>query len=89
MTELAGFDTTFDFRNEARAGEDPHSTSPTLRAYHKLLWSKPLPSGDPFDLDDTTPPFLHHLSSRGEFYLTKRFSQSDVDQPSRRTATIA
>lgn len=42
-----------------------------LKAYHKLLWSKPLPSGDPFDLDDTKAgAYLHHLSSRGEFRLS-------------------
>jgi len=65
-----GFDLTFDFRTDA-SGRDPDSTSPTLKGYHKLLWSKPLPSGDPFDLDDTTPDaYLHHLSARGEFYLT-------------------
>lgn len=70
MGDVGGFDPTFDFRADAGGG-DPDSTSPTLRAYHKLLWSKPLPSGDPFDLDDTTPPYLHHLSAaRGEFYLT-------------------
>jgi hypothetical protein len=71
MTQFGGFDPTFDFRTEAGEGEDPDSTSPTLKAYHKLLWSKPLPNGDPFDLDDTKPgAYLHHLSSRGEFYLT-------------------
>jgi uncharacterized protein DUF6994 len=71
MTQFGGFDPTFDFRTEAGIGEDPDSTSPTLRAYHRLLWSKPLPSGDPFDLDDTKPgAYLHHLSARGEFYLT-------------------
>ena len=71
MSQFAGFDPTFDFRTEASIGEDPDSTSPTLKAYHRLLWSKPLPSGDRFDLDDTTQgAYLHHLSARGEFYLT-------------------
>jgi hypothetical protein len=69
MTDISGFDPAFDFRTDA-GGRDPDSNSPTLKAYHKLLWSKPLPNGDPFDLDDTTPgAYLHHLSSRGEFYL--------------------
>jgi len=70
MTEFPRFDPTFDFRSEVGVGEDADSASPTLRAYHKLLWSKPLPSGDPFYLDDTTPPYLHHRSARGEFLLT-------------------
>jgi hypothetical protein len=70
MRDIGGFDPTFDFRTDAGGG-DPDSTSPTLRTYHKLLWSKPLPSGDPFELDDSIPlPHLLHLSSRGEFYLT-------------------
>jgi hypothetical protein len=70
VTQFGKFDPTFDFRTEAGGG-DPDSTSPTLRAYHRLLWSKPLPNGDPFDLDDSKPlPHLHHLSARGEFDLT-------------------
>jgi hypothetical protein len=69
MSDLGRFDPTFDFRTDAGGG-DPDATSPTLREYHKLLWSKPLPSGDPFDLEDTKPrAYLHHLSARGEFYL--------------------
>jgi hypothetical protein len=71
MTQFNGFDPTFDFRSEIRSWEDADAASPTLRAYHKLLWSKPLPNDDPFDLDDTGPrPYLHHLSRRGEFLLT-------------------
>ena len=35
-------DTTFDLRTDA-AGKDPDTYSPTLRRYHQLLWSKPLP----------------------------------------------
>ena len=70
MGDDLGFDPTFDFRTDAGGG-DPDSTSPTLRAYHKLLWSKPLPSGDLFELDDSKPlPHLHHQSARGEFDLT-------------------
>jgi hypothetical protein len=63
-------DTAFDFRSDAR-GKDPDSHSPTLRRYHRLLWSKPLPSGASFDLSDTTPGvYLHHCSSLGEFFLS-------------------
>jgi hypothetical protein len=69
MGDIGGFDPTFDFRTEAGGG-DLDSTSRTLRAYHKLLWSKPLPSGTSFNLDDTTPgAYLHHRSERGEFRL--------------------
>jgi len=51
-------------------GGDPDATSPTLRAYHKLLWSKPLPSGDLFDLNDNKPGYyLYHNSALGDFSL--------------------
>ncbi len=63
-------DTSFDFRTDA-GGKDSDAASPTLRRYHKLLWSKPLPSGALFDLDDTTPgAYLHHRSGLGEFWLS-------------------
>lgn len=63
-------DTTFDFRTDA-GGKDPDTYSPTLRRYHKALWSKPLPSGQLFLLDDTTPGvYLHHRSNLGEFILS-------------------
>ena len=52
-------------------GGDPDSRSPTLRRYHKLLWSKSLPSGELFSLDDTGPkPFLEHRSELGNFKLS-------------------
>ncbi|HMB18970.1 MAG TPA: hypothetical protein VKO41_06600 [Gaiellaceae bacterium] len=63
-------DITFDFRSDTPPGADPDSSSPTLRRYHQLLWSKPLPNGAPFELDIATPPYLHHRSELGEFWLT-------------------
>lgn len=64
-------DTTFDFRADTPPGKDPDKYSPTLRKYHKLLWSKPLPGGTMFGLSDTTPgAYLHHQSSLGEFVLS-------------------
>ncbi|MCK9548087.1 MAG: hypothetical protein M0Q37_06200, partial [Sphaerochaeta sp.] len=62
-------DVDFDFSTDARGG-DPDSTSPTLRRYHRLLWSKMLPSGRIFTLrDDVSGAYLYHSSDRGEFYL--------------------
>jgi len=57
--------TSFDFRLDA-GGKDPDSYSPTLRRYHQLLWSKPLPGGAFFDLD-FVDGYLHHRSDLGEF----------------------
>lgn len=71
-------DTTFDFQSDTPKGKDPDKYSPTLRAYHKRLWSKPLPNGIPFDLvDTTTGVYLHHRSDVGEFKLS-----SDTEIPS-------
>jgi hypothetical protein len=68
---LKAIDITFDFRSDTPPEKDPDALSPTLRRYHQLLWSKPLPSGAPFELDVTTPrPYLHHRSELGEFFLS-------------------
>ena len=62
-------DTKFNFYSDARSG-DPDSTSPTLRKYHKILWSKPLPNGKTFDLcDNKNGVYLYHKSELGEFFL--------------------
>jgi hypothetical protein len=64
-------DITFDFRSDTPPGKDPDKYSPTLRRYHRQLWSKPLPTGAVFELVDTTPRvYLHHRSQLGEFWLS-------------------
>lgn len=68
-------DITFDFRSDTPGyglpRVDPDASSPTLRRYHQFLWSKPLPSGAPFELDVITPGvYLHHRSALGEFRLS-------------------
>ena len=63
-------DITFDFRTDANGG-DPDITSPMLQMYHKTLWSKPLPNGMNFNLDDTRSGiYLYHKSELGEFFLS-------------------
>jgi hypothetical protein len=70
MTKPNELDITFDFRTDTPVGKDPDSHSPTLRRFHRLLWSKSLPNGERFDLVDTTPRvYLHHKSELGEFWL--------------------
>lgn len=64
-------DITFDFRRDTREGRDPDTDSKTLRRYHKRLWSRRLPNGELFELDDTTPgKYLHHRSAMGDFSLS-------------------
>jgi uncharacterized protein DUF6994 len=65
VTDGSAIDPTFDVRRDA-GGQDPDSHSRTLRRYHQLLWSKPLPSGTMFTLDAA----LHHRSKLGEFWLS-------------------
>lgn len=63
-------DITFDVRTDSNGG-DPDCSSNTLRYYHKLLWSKTLPNGKSFILDDKKENFyLYHKSELGEFFLT-------------------
>jgi len=50
-------DTTFDHRIEA-GGRDIDKYSPTLKKHHQLLWSKPLPSGEMFDLKPMSNRYL-------------------------------
>lgn len=70
MPSRPEIDTTFDFRSDA-GGRDPDSHSPTLRRYHRLLWSKPLPDGTVFELKDLrSKGYLGHQSERGEFLLS-------------------
>ncbi len=70
MSQLLNIDTTFDFRTDSR-GKDPDLHSPTLRRYHQLLWSKPLPDGTIFSLEDLkSKGYLLHRSRHGEFRMS-------------------
>jgi hypothetical protein len=62
-------DTTFNVYTDANGG-DPDSTSPTLRSYHEILWSKTLPNGKTFELtNNKSGVYLYHNSDLGEFCL--------------------
>jgi hypothetical protein len=62
-------DTTFDVRTDSN-GRDPDNSSNTLKQYHKFLWSKELPTGKLFELDDTIKnAYLYYKSELGEFFL--------------------
>jgi hypothetical protein len=66
-------DISFDFRKDTPdyPRRDPDACSPTLRRYHKFLWSKSLPGGAHFDLDDTRrDAYLYHGSTLGQFFLS-------------------
>lgn len=62
-------DPKFNVYSDANGG-DPDKTSPMLRAYHKILWSKKLPNGEKFELtDDKKGAYLYHHSGLGEFFF--------------------
>ena len=63
-------DINFDVYSDTPEGKDPDSFSPTLRKYHKILWSKSLPNNKEFHLNLDTPKLLHHESALGEFFLS-------------------
>ena len=62
-------DITFNFTTDTPPGRNPDIRSPTLRRYHRLLWSKPLPSGPTFELSERGY-YLYHRSELGEFTLS-------------------
>ena len=62
-------DTTFNVYSDAQGG-DPDSTSPMLRKYHSILWSKHLPNGKIFELTaNKNGVYLFHDSELGEYRL--------------------
>ncbi len=64
-------DSSFNFGSDTPPGGDPDKDSPTLHRYHQLLWSKPLPTGERFDLVDARPDnYLVHRSGLGVFFLS-------------------
>jgi len=63
-------DIAFDVYSDTPKGRDPDSHSKTLRRYHQLLWTKPLPSGVNFILSDEIPRKLYHKSELGDFLLS-------------------
>ena len=63
-------DTAYDVRTDA-GGRDPDSHSATLRQYHRLLWSKQLPTGHMFELKEkVNGAYLYHQSDLGTFSLS-------------------
>lgn len=68
MSECA-VDVTFDFLSETPPGKDADAVSPTLRRYHQLLWSKPLPSGPDLVLQTEPGAHLVHRAQEQTHYL--------------------
>jgi hypothetical protein len=71
MEDPCEIDVDYNFFTDTPAGRDPDSHSPTLRRYHQLLWSKPLPDGRPFELHAgrTRSPYLVFQANGTRFVL--------------------
>ena len=80
-------DTDFDHRSDA-GGKDPDSASPTLRKHHQLLWSKSLPSGTLFSLDQEAGSYLVHRSELGDFALSSDTIINSLRATKRNAAVI-
>lgn len=67
------FDTNFDFRSDTPAGKDPDKFSKSLKQHHKFLWSRPLPHGESFQLEeysDLKSGYLKLLTDQSEFKVS-------------------
>lgn len=58
-------DPNFDFRSDTPPNKDPDAFSPTLKSYHKFLWSKELPNGQRLNLSDGVKGHYLHFSKCG------------------------
>ena len=54
-------DTSFDFRRDSN-GKDPDAFSPTLRKYHRLLWSKQLPIGERLEIEEMNSTLIYRFN---------------------------
>jgi len=62
-------DTTFNFYSDSN-GKDPDWASPTLRKYHRILWSKELPNGESLDLSEKVKgSYLYARINELELYI--------------------
>ena len=55
-------DVNFYFYSDNPSGKDLDSYSATLRNYHQIPWSKPIPNDAIFTLDDYIPRKSHALN---------------------------
>lgn len=63
-------DISFDFRSDS-GGRDPDTASRTLKNYHKVLWSKALPSGNLLRLEEpSSSGYLVFKDNDKDFFLS-------------------
>lgn len=67
---VARVDVAFEFHKNTSAGKDPDLFSPTLREYHRSIWSMQLPSGQMRALTSAGKVYFQYESSFGKFALS-------------------
>lgn len=69
---MAIIDTSFLMYSDTPANKDPDTYSRTLHEYHRLLWTKQLPSGSQFVLipSEDAPFYLGYRSLTGDILLS-------------------
>lgn len=70
-------DPTFDFRNDSN-GKDPDAYSPTLRKYHRLLWSKQLPIGERLELEENNSSLVYRFNMQTMKFGSDSISNSYI-----------
>ena len=68
-------DISFDFRSDSN-GKDPDSSSPTLRSYHRFLWSKGLPIGEQLELEEVGPNLIYRFNMQTIEFSSDSISNS-------------
>jgi hypothetical protein len=71
-SEKLKIDTSFDFRSDSN-GKDPDSHSPTLRSYHRHLWSKELPNGELLKIEEIDSKLVYRFNMQ-----TIRFGSDSI-----------
>jgi hypothetical protein len=70
--KILKIDTSFDFRNDS-SGRDPDTYSPTLRKYHRFLWTKQLPIGERLEIEEINSRLVYRFNMQ-----TLKFSSDSI-----------
>ena len=70
-------DTSFDFRSDSN-GKDPDAYSPTLRSYHRFLWSKQLPIGERLEIEEMNSTLIYRFNMQSLKFGSDSISNSYI-----------
>ena len=70
-------DTSYDFRSDSN-GKDPDSHSPTLRKYHRSLWSKQLPIGEHLEIEEIDSSLVYRFNMQALKFSSDSISNSYI-----------